>query len=40
MVYRWLDYLEDELSGDGRLVGALRRFGQGTLAGEVADRNQ
>ncbi len=31
MVYRWLDYLESELRGDGRLVDALRAFGDGTL---------
>lgn len=31
MVYHWVDFLEDELGGDGRMVEALRRFKSGAL---------
>jgi hypothetical protein len=31
MVYDWVDFLEDELSGDGRRAAALRAFKDGTL---------
>ncbi len=31
MVYRWLDYLESEVRGDGRLLSALRSFKDGTI---------
>jgi SAM-dependent methyltransferase len=31
MVYHWLDFLEDELSGDGRMSNALRAFKDGSL---------
>ena len=31
MVYHWVDFLEDELLGDGRRVEALRAFKAGTL---------
>jgi hypothetical protein len=30
MVYHWVDFLENELLGDGRMVEALRAFGSGT----------
>jgi hypothetical protein len=26
MVYHWVDFLENELDGDGRMVEALQRF--------------
>jgi hypothetical protein len=31
MVYHWVDFLENELSGDGRMVEALRAFKAGSL---------
>jgi hypothetical protein len=31
MVYHWVDFLEDELLGDGKRVEALRAFKAGTL---------
>jgi hypothetical protein len=31
MVYHWVDFLEDELLGDGQRVEALRAFKAGRL---------
>lgn len=31
MVYHWVDFLENELVGDGRMVEALRNFREGSL---------
>jgi hypothetical protein len=31
MVYHWVDFLENEMTGDGRMVEALRAFKAGTL---------
>jgi hypothetical protein len=31
MVYHWVDFLEDELLGDGRRVDALRAFKAGSI---------
>jgi hypothetical protein len=32
MVYHWVDSLENELAGDGRMVEALQAFKAGTLS--------
>jgi hypothetical protein len=31
MVYRWLDYLESEVRGDGRMIASLRAYKDGSL---------
>ena len=33
MVYHWVDFLENELTGDGRMVEALQAFKAGTAGG-------